>query len=80
MSTCRSDLDYAAFAGSEEDQRETSSEGERVLRPGLIVIARDEGRFAFLRPPLNRSPDIDPEPFTGNFRAFLDLVFRAGAG
>jgi hypothetical protein len=29
---------------------------------------RDAARFAFLRPPLNRSPDIDPDPFSVNMR------------
>ena len=27
---------------------------------------RDAARFAFLRPPMNRSPDIDPDPFSAN--------------
>jgi hypothetical protein len=29
---------------------------------------RDGSRFAFLRPPQNRSPDIDPDPFSLNLR------------
>ena len=30
---------------------------------------RDAARFAFMRPLLNRSPDIDPDPFSVNMRA-----------
>jgi hypothetical protein len=30
---------------------------------------RDASRLAFMRPPLNRSPDIDPDPFSVNLRA-----------
>jgi hypothetical protein len=29
---------------------------------------RDSSRFAFLRPPLNRSPDTDPDPYSLNLR------------
>jgi hypothetical protein len=29
---------------------------------------RDASRLAFMRPPLNRSPDIDPDPFSVNLR------------
>lgn len=29
----------------------------------------DAARLAFMRPPLNRSPDIDPDPFSVNLRA-----------
>jgi len=39
---------------------------------------RDGGKFAFRRPPLNRSPDIDPEPFTGNLRALTSQIYWAG--
>lgn len=39
---------------------------------------RDGARLAFLRPPLNRSPDIDPDPFTGNLRALARQIFWAG--
>jgi hypothetical protein len=39
--------------------------------PGATIepnaFDRDGAKFAFQRPPLNRSPDIDPDPFTGNF-------------
>lgn len=38
---------------------------------------RDAAKIAFRRPPLNRSPDVDPEPFTGNLRALTQL-FWAG--
>jgi hypothetical protein len=40
----------------------------------------DGARFAFLRPPLNRSPDVDPLPYTGNLRALTERVFWDGAG
>jgi hypothetical protein len=40
---------------------------------------RDAAKFAFQRPPLNRSPDIDPDPFTGNLRALTSQVFWSGA-
>ena len=40
---------------------------------------RDAAKFAFQRPPLNRSPDIDPDPFTGNLRALASQIFWAGA-
>jgi hypothetical protein len=40
---------------------------------------RDAAKFAFQRPPLNRSPDIDPDPFTGNLRALMSQIFWAGA-
>ena len=32
------------------------------------VFDRDGSRFAFLRPPQNRSPDVDPDPFSLNLR------------
>ena len=38
---------------------------------------KDGAKIAFQRPPLNRSPDIDPDPFTGNLRALAQL-FWAG--
>ena len=37
---------------------------------------RDAARFAFMRPPLNRSPDIDPDPFSVNLRARSGLVWK----
>ena len=37
---------------------------------------RDAARFAFMRPPLNRSPDIDPDPFTLNMQASKQLVWK----
>lgn len=40
---------------------------------------RDAAKFAFQRPPLNRSPDIDPDPFTGNLRSLASQVFWSGA-
>ena len=40
---------------------------------------RDAAKFAFQRPPLNRSPDIDPEPFTGNLRALTSQVSWSAA-
>jgi hypothetical protein len=36
---------------------------------------KDAARIAFQRPPLNRTPDIDPDPFTGNLRALTQLVW-----
>lgn len=38
---------------------------------------KDGAKIAFQRPPLNRTPDIDPDPFTGNLRALAQL-FWAG--
>ena len=37
---------------------------------------RDAARFAFLRPPLNRSPDVDPDPFSTNLRAPSMLIWK----
>ena len=38
---------------------------------------RDASRLAFMRPPLNRSPDIDPDPFSVNLRAPSEgLIWR----
>jgi hypothetical protein len=37
---------------------------------------RDAARFAFLRPPLNRSPDVDPDPFSVNMRPSTGLVWK----
>lgn len=39
---------------------------------------RDGAKFAFQRPPLNRTPDIDPDPFTGNLRALTSQIYWAG--
>jgi len=39
---------------------------------------RDGAKFAFQRPPLNRTPDTDPEPFTGNLRALTSQIYWAG--
>jgi carboxypeptidase family protein len=39
---------------------------------------RAAAKFAFQRPPLNRTPDIDPDPFTSNFRAFAELIWSKG--
>jgi hypothetical protein len=33
-------------------------------------------KLAFLRPPLNQSPDIDPDPFTPNLRTLLEAVWH----
>jgi hypothetical protein len=33
-------------------------------------------KLAFLRPPLNRSPDIDPDAFTTNLRALAEAVWH----
>jgi hypothetical protein len=37
---------------------------------------RDGARLAFQRPPGNRPPDVDPDPFVGNFAS---QIFWAGA-
>jgi hypothetical protein len=39
---------------------------------------RDGAKLAFQRPPLNRTPDIDPDPFTGNLRARASQIYWAG--
>ena len=39
---------------------------------------RDSSKLAFLRPPQNRSPDIDPDPFTSNLRAASGLIWSKG--
>ncbi len=39
---------------------------------------RSATRLAFQRPPGNRSPDIDPPPFTPNVRSFGDLIWSIG--
>jgi hypothetical protein len=39
---------------------------------------RDSAKLAFLRPPLNRAPDIDPDPFTGNLRSLAGLIWSKG--
>jgi hypothetical protein len=40
---------------------------------------RDAAKISFQGPPLNRSPDVDPDPFTGNLRALASQVVWAGA-
>jgi hypothetical protein len=35
---------------------------------------RDGAKLAFLRPPLNRSPDTDPDPFTTNLRGLSSVL------
>ena len=37
---------------------------------------RDGARLAFKRPPLNRSPDIDPDMFTPNLRALAEAIWH----
>jgi Carboxypeptidase regulatory-like domain len=39
---------------------------------------RDSSKLAFLRPPLNKAPDIDPDPFTSNLRAPAGLTWSKG--
>jgi hypothetical protein len=39
---------------------------------------RNGAKLAFLRPPLNRSPDIDPDPFIVNLRTGRDLTWHPG--
>jgi hypothetical protein len=36
---------------------------------------KDAARIAFQRSPLNRTPDIDPDPFTGNLRSRTQLFW-----
>jgi hypothetical protein len=36
---------------------------------------KNGAKLAFLRPPLNRSPDIDPDTFTTNLRALAEAVW-----
>jgi hypothetical protein len=43
------------------------------------VFDRDGARIAFQRPTLNRAPDLDPDPFVGNFRALASQLFWAGS-
>ena len=40
---------------------------------------RDGARIAFQRPPGNRAPDMDPDPFVGNLRGLAAQVFWAGS-
>jgi len=37
---------------------------------------RDGAKFAFRRPPLNRSPDIDPDAFTSNLRGLAEWIWH----
>jgi carboxypeptidase family protein len=37
---------------------------------------KDGAKLAFLRPPLNRSPDSDPDAFTTNVRAFVEGIWH----
>jgi hypothetical protein len=37
---------------------------------------RNAAKFAFGRPPMNRSPDIDPDPYTPNLRMLLESIWR----
>jgi Carboxypeptidase regulatory-like domain len=39
---------------------------------------RGSAKLAFSRPPLNRAPDIDPDPFTNNLRALTPLFWSVG--
>ena len=58
-----------------------------TLRPSVMNQAatiepntfdRDSARLAFQRPPLNHTPDVDPDPFTGNLRARAAQIYWAG--
>jgi hypothetical protein len=44
-------------------------------RISLTDFDRNGARMAFLRPPLNRSPDIDPDPMTVNRRPAAGLTW-----
>jgi hypothetical protein len=57
----------------------TPSVMNQAARLGPNSFDRDAAKFAFQRPPLNRSPDIDPDPYTGNLRALASQVFWSGA-
>jgi hypothetical protein len=52
---------------------------ESVMNPAARIepnaFDRSGAKIAFLRPPLNRTPDIDPDPFTTNLRAFTGLTW-----
>jgi Carboxypeptidase regulatory-like domain len=39
---------------------------------------RNGAKLAFRRPTLNRSPDIDPDPFVSNLRGELEIVWHPG--
>jgi len=39
---------------------------------------RNGAKLAFQRPPLNRTPDIDPDPFTPNLRAATQIIWHKG--
>ena len=47
-----------------------------TIEPNLFD--RDGAKLAFQRPPLNRTPDIDPDPFTGNLRGRASQTYWAG--
>jgi hypothetical protein len=44
------------------------------LEPNMFD--RDGAKLAFQRPPLNRSPDIDPDPFTPNLRGIAEWIWH----
>ena len=45
-----------------------------VVEPN--AFDRDGVKLAFQRPPLNRSPDTDPDPYTTNLRTFADWIWH----
>jgi hypothetical protein len=51
-----------------------------VMNPSARVepntFDRDGSKFAFRRPPLNRAPDIDPDPYTPNLRMLAESIWR----
>jgi hypothetical protein len=67
-----------ALGYSHVTARESVMNSAARIEPNLFD--RNAARFAFRRPPLNRSPDVDPEPFTGNIRALVSRLFWDGAG
>jgi hypothetical protein len=54
--------------------RESVMNASARLEPN--TFDRDGAKLAFSRPPLNRSPDIDPDPFTSNLRAPAQPVWH----
>jgi hypothetical protein len=51
-----------------------------VMNSSAVVepnpVDRDGVKLAFQRPPLNRSPDTDPDPYTPNLRALAEWVWH----
>lgn len=65
-----------ALGNRHVDARPSFMNAEARTEPN--AFDRDAAKIAFQRPPLNRTPDVDPDPFTGNLRALTQL-FWSGA-